>query len=53
MTQKEWWMEIFVDFWVLRVLQEMVRETKSLRPHCRKEEFYYASRLKGDKLAKT
>jgi hypothetical protein len=33
------------------MLQEMVRETKSLRKVCRKQEFYYASRLMGDKLS--
>jgi hypothetical protein len=30
------------------MLQAMVRETKSLRPLCRKQEFYYTSRLRGD-----
>jgi hypothetical protein len=30
------------------MLRETARETKSLRPLCRKQEFYYASRLRGD-----
>jgi hypothetical protein len=34
------------------VLWEMVRETKSSEPHCRKQDFYYASRLRGDKFSK-
>jgi hypothetical protein len=42
------------DYCTLRtkgLLWEMMRETKSPRPLCRKQEFYYASRLKGDKFS--
>jgi hypothetical protein len=34
------------------MLWKMVREIKSPRPLCRKQEFYYASRLRGDKVSK-
>jgi hypothetical protein len=34
------------------MLWETARETKSLRPLCSKQEFYYASRLMEDKFAK-
>jgi hypothetical protein len=34
------------------LLWVMARETKSLRPFCRKQEFYYASRLRGGKTSK-
>jgi hypothetical protein len=34
------------------MLRETVRETKSLRPLCRKQEFYYASRLRGAEFSK-
>jgi hypothetical protein len=33
------------------MLREMERETNSPRPLCRKQEFYYASRLRGDKFS--
>jgi hypothetical protein len=34
------------------LLREMARDTKLPRPPCRKQEFYYASRLRGDKFSK-
>jgi hypothetical protein len=34
----------------LTVFREMARETKSPGPICRKQEFYDASRLRGDKF---
>jgi hypothetical protein len=34
------------------LLQEMARETKSPRPLCRKQEFYYASGLRGGNFSK-
>jgi hypothetical protein len=33
-------------------LRKTVRETKSPRPLCRKQEFYDAGRLRGDKFSK-
>jgi hypothetical protein len=43
------------QFWSLPFLAnapEMLRETKSPRPLCRKQGFYYASRLRGGKFSK-
>jgi hypothetical protein len=43
------------QFWSLPLpanAPEMLRETKSLRPLCRKQEFYYARRLQGDNFSK-
>jgi hypothetical protein len=37
----------------LEMLWEMMREIRSLRSLCRKQEFYYASRIRGDKFSKT
>jgi hypothetical protein len=36
----------------LLMLREMATETKSLRPLCRTQEFYYASGLRADNLSK-
>jgi hypothetical protein len=42
--------------WVVELLNhlltEMVRETKSPRPLCRKQECYYTSGLRGDNFSK-
>jgi hypothetical protein len=43
---------LFAELLFVLLLWAMARETKSLRPLCSKQEFYYASRLRGDNFSK-